>query len=159
MVSLWKATENGCPEKIERSTPSRTHTEAGTPRKRTQKACRQCHSHKTKCSGDLPICKRCQTGGFNCDYASTKRRFSSLAATGASASDEGNVEASTCSRQTPGSPSPDGGGRTATLTDLQLRSVSDEYATLSFRFFFPAVRPSAGGVGCLSGVKTRPDAD
>lgn len=60
---------------VSRTTPSQSHTEAGTLRKRARRACRQCHAHKTKCSGDLPRCKRCEAGGIACEYAPTKRRF------------------------------------------------------------------------------------
>lgn len=62
---------------VRRTTPSRSHTEAGTLRKRAQRACKQCHDHKTKCSGDLPRCKRCQANNLQCEYTPAKRRFAS----------------------------------------------------------------------------------
>ena len=62
-------------EKISRVKPSNSLTEAGTLRKRAQRACRQCHSQKTKCSGDLPRCKRCETSGLSCEYPAAKRKF------------------------------------------------------------------------------------
>ncbi|QUC19776.1 uncharacterized protein UV8b_04017 [Ustilaginoidea virens] len=63
---------------ISRTTPSYSHTEAGTLRKRAQRACSQCHSHKTKCSGNLPRCKRCESGGLACEYTPAKRRFTNV---------------------------------------------------------------------------------
>ncbi|KAG6045968.1 hypothetical protein E4U39_001782 [Claviceps sp. Clav50 group G5] len=73
-ISTWKELRST----IARSTPSHSHTEAGTLRKRAQRACSQCHAHKTKCSGDLPRCKRCVSGGWECEYRPAKRRFTSL---------------------------------------------------------------------------------
>ena len=61
-----------------RSKPSQSHTEAGTLRKRAQRACSQCHLHKTRCSGDLPQCKRCETVGLSCEYTPARRNFSSV---------------------------------------------------------------------------------
>ncbi|KYK60152.1 hypothetical protein DCS_01287 [Drechmeria coniospora] len=58
--------------------PCLSHTEAGTLRRRAQRACRECHSHKTKCSGDLPRCKRCELSNLSCEYTPAKRRFASL---------------------------------------------------------------------------------
>ncbi|KAK1242145.1 hypothetical protein MKX07_000131, partial [Trichoderma sp. CBMAI-0711] len=54
------------------------HTEAGTLRKRAQRACSQCHAHKTKCSGDLPKCKRCESANLVCEYTPTRRRFTNV---------------------------------------------------------------------------------
>ncbi|KAH8782789.1 hypothetical protein F5883DRAFT_403687 [Diaporthe sp. PMI_573] len=62
--------------KVSRVAPSRDRTEAGTARKRAQKACQQCHLHKTKCSGDLPRCKRCEANNLSCEYVDSKRKFS-----------------------------------------------------------------------------------
>ncbi|KAG5963960.1 hypothetical protein E4U56_002534 [Claviceps arundinis] len=73
-ISTWKELRST----IARSTPSHSHTEAGTLRKRAQRACSQCHAHKTKCSGDLPRCKRCVSGGWECEYRPAKRRFTGL---------------------------------------------------------------------------------
>jgi hypothetical protein len=56
--------------------PSKDRTEAGTVRKRAQKACQQCHKHKTKCSADYPRCKRCEDGNLVCEYVEGKRKFS-----------------------------------------------------------------------------------
>lgn len=64
--------------KVSRTTPSHSHTEAGTLRKRAQRACSQCHSHKTKCSGDLPRCKRCEAANLPCEYTPAKRRFTNV---------------------------------------------------------------------------------
>ncbi|KAH7170282.1 fungal transcriptional regulatory protein [Dactylonectria macrodidyma] len=61
--------------KVLRSTPSHSHTEAGTVRKRAQRACSLCHSNKTKCSGDLPKCKRCEANDLACEYTPAKRKF------------------------------------------------------------------------------------
>ncbi|KAH7162379.1 fungal transcriptional regulatory protein [Dactylonectria estremocensis] len=66
---------SGISGKVLRSTPSHSHTEAGTVRKRAQRACSQCHSHKTKCSGDLPKCKRCEANDLACEYTPAKRKF------------------------------------------------------------------------------------
>jgi hypothetical protein len=66
------------PERVSRTTPSHSHTEAGTLRKRAQRACSQCHAHKTKCSGDLPKCKRCESANLVCEYTPTRRRFTNV---------------------------------------------------------------------------------
>lgn len=63
------------PGKISRVKPSQSHTEAGTVRKRAQRACRQCHAQKTKCSGELPRCKRCENADLKCEYTPAKRKF------------------------------------------------------------------------------------
>jgi hypothetical protein len=63
---------------VSRTTPSQSHTEAGTLRKRAQRACSQCHAHKTKCSGDLPRCKRCESANLACEYHPAKRKFASV---------------------------------------------------------------------------------
>ncbi|KND95066.1 putative transcriptional regulatory protein PB1A11.04c [Tolypocladium ophioglossoides CBS 100239] len=63
---------------VSRTTPSHSHTEAGTLRKRAQRACSQCHSHKTKCSGDLPRCKRCEAANLPCEYTPAKRKFTNV---------------------------------------------------------------------------------
>ncbi|KAK7418856.1 hypothetical protein QQX98_003718 [Neonectria punicea] len=63
---------------VSRTTPSNSHTEAGTIRKRAQRACSQCHAHKTKCSGDLPRCKRCEAGDLSCEYTPAKRKFTNV---------------------------------------------------------------------------------
>lgn len=62
--------------KVSRVAPSRDRTEAGTARKRAQKACKECHLHKTKCSGDIPRCKRCETNDLICEYVASRRKFS-----------------------------------------------------------------------------------
>ncbi|OIW33995.1 hypothetical protein CONLIGDRAFT_204728 [Coniochaeta ligniaria NRRL 30616] len=64
--------------KVSRTLPSRSLTEAGTARKRAQRACHQCHVHKTKCSGDLPACKRCAGAGLACEYMPAKRKFATV---------------------------------------------------------------------------------
>ncbi|KAL7798248.1 hypothetical protein V8C37DRAFT_249978 [Trichoderma ceciliae] len=65
-------------DKVSRTTPSHSHTEAGTLRKRAQRACSECHTHKTKCSGDLPKCKRCEAANLVCEYTPTRRRFTNI---------------------------------------------------------------------------------
>lgn len=65
-------------DRVSRTTPNAIHTEAGTLRKRAQRACGQCHSHKTKCSGDLPRCKRCEASNLVCEYMPTKRKFTNV---------------------------------------------------------------------------------
>ncbi|KAH8674045.1 hypothetical protein BX600DRAFT_509252 [Xylariales sp. PMI_506] len=67
-------------EKVARITPNGTVTEAGTLRKRAQRACAQCHMHKTKCSGDLPSCLRCQANSISCEYIPSKRKFANVPA-------------------------------------------------------------------------------
>ncbi|APA08867.1 hypothetical protein SS1G_02678 [Sclerotinia sclerotiorum 1980 UF-70] len=57
---------------LEFNSPDR-FTQAGTERKRTRKACRICHSHKARCSGTIPHCKRCEQRGYVCEYESTSR--------------------------------------------------------------------------------------
>lgn len=66
------------PGKVSRTLPSQSQTEAGTVRKRAQRACHHCHTHKTKCSGDLPACKRCASAGLTCEYMPAKRKFASV---------------------------------------------------------------------------------
>ncbi len=86
-----------------RTVPSRSHTEAGTLRKRAQRACRECHAHKCKCSGDLPRCKRCAALGLVCAYMPPKRKLVSAAPRAAS---KGNSPAVTDeSASSPGSAS------------------------------------------------------
>lgn len=62
---------------VSRVTPSQHVTEAGTPRKRAQRACTQCHAHETKCSGSMPTCARCAKLAIECVYRPSKRNFSS----------------------------------------------------------------------------------
>ncbi|KAM0264750.1 hypothetical protein ACHAQJ_000575 [Trichoderma viride] len=76
------------PDKVSRTTPSHSHTEAGTLRKRAQRACSQCHTHKTKCSGDLPKCKRCEAANLVCEYTPTRRRFTNVRFQGTKTEDE-----------------------------------------------------------------------
>ncbi|RAL62179.1 hypothetical protein DID88_002663 [Monilinia fructigena] len=57
---------------LEFNSPDR-FTQAGTERKRTRKACRICHSHKARCSGTIPNCRRCEQRGYICEYESTSR--------------------------------------------------------------------------------------
>lgn len=71
---------------VSRVTPSQDVTEAGTPRKRAQRACRECHAHKTKCSGSQPACARCTNLGILCVYEPSKRKFSSAPGSGPSPS-------------------------------------------------------------------------
>lgn len=77
--------------KISRTAPSQSHTEAGTVRKRAQRACSQCHSHKTKCSGDLPKCQRCEVGDLACEYTPAKRNFASVPSNSTTSKCDGNV--------------------------------------------------------------------
>ncbi|KAH8879854.1 hypothetical protein GQ53DRAFT_853055 [Thozetella sp. PMI_491] len=77
--------------KVSRTTPSRSHTEAGTVRRRAQRACQNCHIHKTKCSGELPQCKRCDVNGLVCEYMPTKRNFSSVSYTKREPETEGDT--------------------------------------------------------------------
>lgn len=72
---------------MSRTTPSASHTEAGTLRKRAQRACSQCHSHKTKCSGDLPRCRRCEASNLVCEYTPTKRKFTNVRYSAANGAD------------------------------------------------------------------------
>lgn len=73
--------------KVSRTTPSRSHTEAGTLRKRAQRACTECHSHKTRCSGDYPRCKRCEASNLVCEYTPAKRKFQHVPASAETLSD------------------------------------------------------------------------
>lgn len=63
-------------------------------RKRAQKACAQCHAHKTRCSGDLPRCARCVASDLVCEYNSAKRRKTAAAASSAAASEDRRASAS-----------------------------------------------------------------
>jgi len=78
-------------EKVLRTTPSQSHTEAGTPRRRAQRACGECHLHKTKCSGDLPRCKRCRSNDLPCVYTAARRNFSITPASEHSNPDDGQA--------------------------------------------------------------------
>ncbi|KAF7896794.1 uncharacterized protein EAF01_009197 [Botrytis porri] len=57
---------------LEFNSPDR-FTQAGTERKRARKACRICHSHKARCSGTTPNCRRCEQRGYICEYESASR--------------------------------------------------------------------------------------
>lgn len=74
--------------KVSRIAPSKDRTEAGTVRKRAQRACRECHAHKTKCSGDLPLCKRCEDNDLPCEYTPSKRKFAHAPGSVASPGDD-----------------------------------------------------------------------
>lgn len=74
--SVSRRTHSVVVGKVSRVAPSRDRTEAGTARKRAQKACKECHLHKTKCSGDLPRCKRCEANDLACEYVASRRKFS-----------------------------------------------------------------------------------
>ncbi|KAG5951550.1 hypothetical protein E4U53_002837 [Claviceps sorghi] len=76
--SFITAEDGGEETAVARTTPSHSHTEAGTLRKRAQRACMQCHAHKTKCSGHLPRCKRCESSGLGCAYTPAKRKFTNI---------------------------------------------------------------------------------
>ncbi|OJZ79974.1 hypothetical protein ASPFODRAFT_86013 [Aspergillus luchuensis CBS 106.47] len=43
-------------------------------RSRTRKACQPCRERKCKCSGEQPICKRCENAGLDCNYLESKRQ-------------------------------------------------------------------------------------
>ncbi|KAH8099512.1 hypothetical protein BXZ70DRAFT_230036 [Cristinia sonorae] len=45
-----------------------TGTPAASTRLRTQKACETCRHRKAKCSGDRPVCGRCDERGLRCTY-------------------------------------------------------------------------------------------
>ncbi|CAI6092085.1 unnamed protein product, partial [Clonostachys chloroleuca] len=92
-------------DKISRIKPSHSHTEAGTLRKRAQRACSQCHSQKTKCSGDLPRCKRCEAGDLKCEYTPAKRRFANVRLQSESKSEEPPTPTPTTVAASPPSPS------------------------------------------------------
>ncbi|OAQ89329.1 fungal transcriptional regulatory protein [Purpureocillium lilacinum] len=94
---------------VSRTTPSHSHTEAGTLRKRAQRACSQCHSHKTKCSGDLPRCKRCEASNLNCEYTPAKRRFTNVRFQNAPKSSEVHSSAPSKSPDDTASPLPSTG--------------------------------------------------
>ncbi|KAF7543117.1 hypothetical protein G7Z17_g11006 [Cylindrodendrum hubeiense] len=79
------------PGKVSRTTPSHSHTEAGTARKRAQRACSQCHAHKTKCSGDLPRCQRCEAADLACEYTPAKRKFTSVPVTSSNSKAKGKL--------------------------------------------------------------------
>lgn len=78
IASLLTWSQPGPEDKISRIKPSQSLTEAGTLRKRAQRACSQCHSQKTKCSGDLPQCKRCESLSLACEYLPAKRKFTNV---------------------------------------------------------------------------------
>ncbi|RDA87587.1 hypothetical protein CP532_4005 [Ophiocordyceps camponoti-leonardi (nom. inval.)] len=118
---------------VSRTTPSHSHTEAGTLRKRAQRACSQCHSHKTKCSGDLPRCKRCEAANLPCEYTPAKRRFTNVRfqSSAAKPPDENNPPASAASSArsdgiiSPTLSSSSGAGPVSILTDSPNLNAED----------------------------------
>ncbi|KAK7949754.1 hypothetical protein PG988_016393 [Apiospora saccharicola] len=93
--------------KLARITPTGTVTEAGTIRKRAQRACANCHRHKAKCSGDLPACSRCRSSSLTCEYAPSKRRFANVAVPPESAEpDVSTTSVSVKEQQSPESQTP-----------------------------------------------------
>ena len=48
----------------------RLPSQAGTKRKKTYRSCIQCRNSKTRCSGDRPVCLRCQRKDVKCLYDS-----------------------------------------------------------------------------------------
>ncbi|PHH76716.1 hypothetical protein CDD80_1313 [Ophiocordyceps camponoti-rufipedis] len=117
---------------VSRTTPSHSHTEAGTLRKRAQRACSQCHSHKTKCSGDLPRCKRCEVANLNCEYTPAKRRFTNVRFQTSSSKppDDSNAPASGSSARSDGIISPtlsssSGVGPISLLADTPILNAED----------------------------------
>ncbi|KAJ5092997.1 hypothetical protein N7456_008858 [Penicillium angulare] len=42
-------------------------------KKRTYRSCVACRASKTKCSGERPICRRCETRGHSCTYSETSQ--------------------------------------------------------------------------------------
>lgn len=97
------------PGKVSRIVPSQVRTEAGTARKRAQRACTQCHRHKTKCTGEQPVCKRCAVNNLDCEYGPSKRKFSSA----------------------PGSQTPTGGPRQESARDVESQHASSPRAGAS----------------------------
>jgi hypothetical protein len=47
--------------------------EQSNTNKRVGHACESCREQKTKCSGDRPVCQRCQELGLTCLYGDRKR--------------------------------------------------------------------------------------
>ncbi|KAK8041927.1 zinc finger transcription factor 1 [Apiospora rasikravindrae] len=87
--------------KLARITPTGTVTEAGTIRKRAQRACANCHRHKAKCSGDLPACSRCRSSSLTCEYAPSKRRFANMAVPPEQAEPEMSSTSTSVKQQSP----------------------------------------------------------
>ncbi|KAK7952568.1 uncharacterized protein PG986_008296 [Apiospora aurea] len=87
--------------KLARITPTGTVTEAGTIRKRAQRACANCHRHKAKCSGDLPACSRCRSSSLACEYAPSKRRFVNVAVSPEQAEPEMSSTSASVKQQSP----------------------------------------------------------
>ena len=48
-------------------------SEQSNVNRRVSHACESCREQKTKCSGDRPICQRCQDLGLTCLYGDRKR--------------------------------------------------------------------------------------
>ncbi|KAF2667495.1 hypothetical protein BT63DRAFT_441130 [Microthyrium microscopicum] len=46
---------------------------AQDPEEQLHSACDECRSRKLRCSGDVPICKRCQDESISCSYSIRKR--------------------------------------------------------------------------------------
>jgi hypothetical protein len=60
-------------EALRRTTPTEKVTEAGTIRKRAQRACRHCRQRKVKCSGGTPQCTQCLRNRLGCEYPPIRR--------------------------------------------------------------------------------------
>ncbi|KAL4892873.1 fungal-specific transcription factor domain-containing protein [Aspergillus ambiguus] len=53
--------------------PRSANSRHWTPSGRVKRACDNCREQKVKCSGDHPVCQRCQEAGFDCLYGDGKR--------------------------------------------------------------------------------------
>ncbi|KAK8124825.1 uncharacterized protein PG998_000584 [Apiospora kogelbergensis] len=112
--------------KLARITPTGTVTEAGTIRKRAQRACANCHRHKAKCSGDLPACSRCRSASLTCEYAPSKRRFANVATPSEQATEPGSVSTASASVKEQHSPE----GQSPVNMDIAFHPSSEPQTTL-----------------------------
>lgn len=111
-------------------------------RKRAQRACSQCHAHKTKCSGDLPRCKRCEAGGLNCEYTPARRKFANVRVSSPTDGVDGKkpsnqVSAKTQNRISINPNGPDAEGSFPLMIDMS--SMNAEYAVLLLNSFIASL--------------------
>ncbi|KAF2821007.1 hypothetical protein CC86DRAFT_470803 [Ophiobolus disseminans] len=58
------------------STPTASNDNSSSaPRKRGSRACEKCRAQRSRCSGDSPICHRCQRLNLTCQYTLSVRQY------------------------------------------------------------------------------------
>ncbi|KAM0316417.1 hypothetical protein ACHAO8_003198 [Botrytis cinerea] len=121
---------------LEFNSPDR-FTQAGTERKRARKACRICHSHKARCTGTTPNCRRCEQRGYICEYESTSRgaRRSVPRHPPAGTSQNGDSPGAVVNTVSAGGSPMDAGDGTDGLVDLGIsKATTKRYIDAYFEF-------------------------